>query len=241
MIKKKLSIIIPIYNEKNTITKLLEKVYSVKLINNFDKEIILVDDCSDDGSREIIKNYQNVNLKKIFHSKNQGKGSAISSALKEVTGNFVVIQDADLEYDPSEYNLLLEPVILHNANIVYGSRFITGKYRRVLYFKHYLVNKFLTFLSNIITNLNLTDMETCYKLIDVNILKQIKLKEKRFGFEPEITIKLAKILEQNKNLKFFEIGISYNGRTYEEGKKIKWKDGVRALYCLIFYKFSKVK
>ena len=231
-----LSIIIPVYNEVKTLESIISKVQAVKLKNNVQKEIIIIDDGSEDGSTEIIKNLKEHNVKKIFHKKNKGKGAAIISALKIVHGEYVLIQDADLEYEPNDYEDLLLPVINFDADVVYGSRFITGKYRRVLYFRHYIINKILTFMSNLITNLNLTDMETCYKLIKSEHIKKINLCEKGFGFEPEITVKLSKIISQKK-LKFYETGISYNGRTFEEGKKITWKDGFRAIYCLVKYAF----
>lgn len=236
---KLLSIIIPVYNEVKTLELIISKVQAVRLKDNIQKEIIIIDDGSEDGSTEIIKNLKEHNVKKIFHEKNKGKGAAIISALKIVDGEYILIQDADLEYEPNDYEDLLLPIINFDADVVYGSRFITGKYRRVLYFRHYIINKILTFISNLITNLNLTDMETCYKVIKFDHIKKINLCEKGFGFEPEITVKLSKIISQKK-LKFYETGISYNGRTFEEGKKITWKDGFGAIYCLfkyaIFYK-----
>lgn len=233
---KLISIIIPVYNEVATLETILKRVQETQLIGNFQKELIVVDDGSIDGSQNIIKNLKDKNIKKIFHEKNMGKGTAIKSALQIVRGEYVLIQDADLEYDPNDYNELLIPIIKFNADVVFGSRFITGKYRRVMYFRHFIINKILTFISNLITNLNLSDMETCYKLIKTEHLKLIKLQERGFGFEPEITVKLSKIMSKNR-LKFYETSISYNGRTYEEGKKITWKDGLRAIYCLIKYGF----
>ena len=233
---KKLSIIIPAYNEENTIQLILERIKNVNLINKIEKEIIIINDSSTDKTEEIIKEYiqQNSYLDNInyyTHSKNKGKGAAIHTGIKKATGDYVIIQDADLEYDPGEYNLLIEPVLSANADVVYGSRFVGGKPHRILFFFHTIGNKILTFYSNLFTNLNLTDMETCYKLIKLNILKSIPLNEKRFGFEPEVTSKLSDI----RNIRFYEVGISYYGRTYDEGKKIGWKDGVRAFYVISKY------
>tara|TARA_B100001559_G_C16395140_1_gene573092 strand:- start:29 stop:775 length:747 start_codon:yes stop_codon:yes gene_type:complete len=233
---KKLTIIIPAFNEENTIQNILDKVISVSLINQIDKEIIIVNDCSSDRTEIIIKNYieKNSELNDISyysHSTNKGKGAAIHTGIKYSSGDYIIIQDADLEYDPEEYNLLIEPVIEANADVVYGSRFVGGKPHRILFFLHTIGNKILTFYSNAFTNLNLTDMETCYKLINANILKSIPLNEKRFGFEPEVTSKLSKI----KNIRIYEVGVSYFGRTYDEGKKIGWKDGFRAFYVITKY------
>ena len=224
-----LTIIIPCYNEKNTIIKLLDKIEEIK---NIDKEIIVVDDKSTDGSKDLIKNYEfQSKHKKIFHDKNLGKGAAIKTALEHLTGDITIIQDADLEYDPTDYNKLLLPFFETNADVVYGSRFLGGgKYSRVHFFWHYLANKILTFICNLFTNLNLTDMETGYKVFKSQALKSISLKEQTFSFEPEITIKLAK----NK-CKFFEVPITYNGRSYEEGKKIGLKDAFIALKTIILY------
>jgi glycosyltransferase involved in cell wall biosynthesis len=233
---KILTIIIPVYNEIATLNTIIEKVFKVKLTDNILKDVIVVDDCSTDGSKEFLKDLNNINIKKIFHDRNMGKGMAIKTALELAKGEYILIQDADLEYNPEDYNDLIKPILLFDADIVYGSRFLTGKYRRVLYFHHYIINKILTFLSNLLTNINLTDMETCYKVIKTEYLKKIDLQEKRFGFEPEITVKLSKLVSKNK-LKFYETSISYNGRTYAEGKKITWKDGLRAIYCLIKYSF----
>lgn len=233
---KLISIIIPVYNEIATLETIIKKVQQTKLIENIQKELIVVDDGSTDGSQNIVKNLKDQNIKKVFHEKNMGKGTAIKSALQVVEGEYVLIQDADLEYDPNDYNDLLAPIVNLNADIVFGSRFITGKYRRVLYFRHFIINKMLTFVSNLITNVNLSDMETCYKVIKTEYLKKIKLQERGFGFEPEITVKLSKLMNKDR-LKFYETSISYNGRTYEEGKKITWKDGLRAIYCLIKYAF----
>ena len=236
MIEKKnfkLSIIIPCYNEKNTIEKILDKVtFSLKSYNYNNYEILIVDDFSTDGTREILKKFENKeNIKIIFQEKNHGKGYAIKTAKTYVDGELILIQDADLEYDPFDYNKLLLPFFETDADVVYGSRFLGGgKYVRIHFFWHYLANKILTLLCNIIANLNLTDMETGYKLFRYEKIKNIVIKEKSFGFEPEITIKLAK-----KNSKFFEVPISYNGRSYKEGKKIGLKDAFIAVYCIFKY------
>lgn len=226
---KKISIVIPVYNEKNTIKKI------VKLVQNVDiplkKEIILVDDFSQDGSIEILKQLQGDEIKVFFHEKNQGKGAALRTGFSHVSGDIVLIQDADLEYNPAEYPVLLEPILDGRADAVYGSRFLGGPHR-VHFFWHYVGNKFLTTFSNMLSNLNLTDMETCYKVIKKEILDKVTIKSKRFGFEPEITIKLAKL-----KCRIYEVPISYSGRDYDEGKKIGWKDGIAAIFHIIRYKF----
>ena len=232
---KTLSVIIPAYNEARTIHLILDKLKSVSLINNISKEIIIINDFSTDTTEEAILNYKLQNpelaIQYYKHDKNKGKGAALHTGIKKATGEYLVIQDADLEYDPAEYNDLLKPIVNGFADVVYGSRFMGGNPHRILFFWHTLGNKFLTTLSNALTNLNLTDMETCYKMFDTKIIQSIQLQENRFGFEPEVTAKISRV----KNIRIYEIGISYYGRTYEEGKKIGWKDGFRAIYCILKY------
>lgn len=232
--KQKLSIIIPAYNEERTIHRILEKVAAVKLMNDLEKEVIIVNDCSKDDTKGAVQKFmaQHPDFKYVEHPVNQGKGAAIHTGIKEASGDFIIVQDADLEYDPVEFNLLLKPILDGFADVVYGSRFMGGNPHRVLFFWHSIGNKFvLTGLSNMFNNLNLTDMETCYKLFRAGHLKSLQLKEKRFGFEPEVTAKISRI----KEVRIYEVGISYYGRTYAEGKKINWKDGLRAIYCIFKY------
>lgn len=232
---EKLSIVIPAYNEARTIHLILDRVLTVQLINGIQKQIILVNDCSKDNTEEVlleyIKAHPEVEIQYYKHEVNQGKGAAIHTGIKKATGEYVIIQDADLEYDPEEFNDLLKPVFRGNADVVFGTRFESGRAHRILFFWHSIGNKMLTAMSNAFTNLNLSDMETCYKLFRTEIIQKIDLKEKRFGFEPEVTAKIARI----PDIRIYEVGISYYGRTYAEGKKINWKDGFRALYCILKY------
>ncbi|MBW7913203.1 MAG: glycosyltransferase family 2 protein [Taibaiella sp.] len=237
--QRTLSIVIPAYNEGPTIHNILNRVKAVELIGGIQKEVIIVNDCSKDNTEEAILNYKAANpelpISYYKHEVNQGKGAALHTGISKATGDYVIIQDADLEYDPQEYNLLLKPVLDGFADVVYGSRFMGGNPHRILFFWHSLGNAMLTFMSNMFTNLNLTDMETCYKLFKRETIQSIKLKEKRFGFEPEVTAKIARV----PKVRIYEVGISYYGRTYEEGKKIGWKDGFRAIYCILKYNLFK--
>ncbi len=236
----RLSIIIPAYNEDKTIALILDRINEVKLIRNIEKEVIIVNDCSKDNTEAAVQNYiantPNLTInyfKYIKHDVNQGKGAAIHTGIAQATGEYLLVQDADLEYDPGEYNTLLKPIVLGSADVVYGSRFMGGNPHRILFFWHSIGNKFLTFLSNMFTNLNLTDMETGYKVFKTSIIQRISLAEKRFGFEPEVTAKISMV----PNVRIYEVGISYYGRTFAEGKKIGWRDGLRAIYCILKYGF----
>jgi len=226
----KLSVVMPVFNEAGTIHTIVKRVQNVAI----EKEIIIVDDCSTDGTRELLKGVQEANIRIFYHDKNQGKGAALRTGLSHVTGDVCVIQDADLEYNPEEYHRLLKPILDGRADVVYGSRFLSSDERRVLLFWHSLGNQFLTLLSNMFTNLNLTDMETGYKMFRVEVIKGMKLEQNRFGFEPEFTAKIVK-----KKWRIYEIGISYRGRDYLEGKKIGWRDGVAALWCIVKYNLMK--
>jgi len=239
MLVTKLSVVIPVFNESKTIISVLDKIRNVNLNSDITKEIIIVNDCSTDNTEDLVERYikENSQLTIYYfkHIVNQGKGAAIHTGIAKATGECLVIQDADLEYDPEEYNDLLKPVLKGQADVVYGSRFMGGNPHRILFFWHSLGNKFLTFLSNMVTNLNLTDMETGFKLFNTKLLQSLPLEEKRFGFEPEVTVKMAKA----PNVRIYEIGISYYGRTYKDGKKVSWRDGLRAIYCIIKYGIFK--
>ncbi|HEU4552222.1 MAG TPA: glycosyltransferase family 2 protein [Chitinophaga sp.] len=232
---KKLSIIIPAYNEEKTIGYILDKINDVTLVRGIEKELIIVNDCSKDGTAHAIQEYSTLhpelNIRYLEHEVNKGKGAAIHTGIAHATGDYLLVQDADLEYDPDEYNTLLKPIINGFADVVYGSRFMGGSPHRILFFWHSIGNWMLTMLSNMFTNLNLTDMETCYKMFRTDIIQRIPLQEKRFGFEPEVTVKLSQI----PGVRIYEVGISYYGRTFSEGKKIGWKDGVRAVWCIVKY------
>lgn len=231
-----LSVLIPVYNEENTLPEILTAIGEVRLNDGQIKiEMVVVNDGSTDRSDEVIRQFMakhpDYPIRYFQQPKNMGKGAALHRGIKEAQGDYIVVQDADLEYDPEEFNLLIQPILRGQADVVYGSRFMGGHPHRVLFFWHSIGNKILTFVSNMFTNLNLTDMETCYKMIDASMLKSLSLQENRFGFEPEVTAKLSRI----KGIRIYEVGISYYGRTYEEGKKISWKDGVRAFYCMLKY------
>jgi glycosyltransferase involved in cell wall biosynthesis len=235
MLVNKLSIIIPVYNEEATIALILSKILSINMVNNIEKEIIIVNDCSTDRTNDeiekFIKNNSEQNIQYFQHEVNKGKGAALRTGISLAKGECLIIQDADFEYDPNEYNDLLKPVLAGFADVVYGSRFMGSNPHRTLFFWHTIGNKYLTFLTNFFSNLNLTDMETCYKLFNTKILQSVKLSENRFGFEPEVTIKISRI----PKIRIYEVGISYYGRGYDEGKKIGWRDGFRAIYCILKY------
>ena len=227
-----LSIVIPVFNEVNTIKEIIEQVRAVHLPQIASREIVVVDDDSTDGTRDLLVPYKDQNAFKIvFHDRNRGKGAALRTGIAETTGSIVIIQDADLEYDPQEYPKLLAPLLAGKADVVFGSRFTGGESKRVLYFWHSVGNRFLTTLSNMFTNINLTDMETCYKVFRGEVIRSIRIEEDRFGFEPEVTSKVARM-----GCRIYEVGIGYSGRTYAEGKKINWKDGVRAIWCILKYR-----
>ena len=230
-----LSVVIPVYNEGKTVHLILDKIKQVQLLADTQKDVIVVNDASTDETKSQLQAYLKSNpgfpIRLFHHDVNKGKGAALHTGIREASGDYIVVQDADLEYDPKEYNILLKPLLDGVADVVYGSRFMGGKPHRILFYWHSVGNKFLTSLSNMFSGLNLTDMETCYKMFKAEIIKSLKLEENRFGFEPEVTAKIARI----KDIRIYEVGISYYGRTYNEGKKINWKDGFRAIYCILRY------
>ena len=238
---KILSIVIPAFIEESTIQEILDKIKNVELPRDWGKEIIIVNDNSNDRTEQLILSFIKQNVEMVisyqYNKVNLGKGASLHTGISKATGDYIIIQDADLEYNPKEYNEMLQPIIDGHADVVYGSRFLGGKPHRILFFWHSIGNKFLTFLSNMFTNLNLTDMETCYKLFRRDLLQSIVLRESRFGFEPEVTAKISRI----KNIRIYEVGISYYGRTFEEGKKISWRDGIRAIYCILKYGMFRFK
>jgi glycosyltransferase involved in cell wall biosynthesis len=234
-----LSIVIPVYNEENTVTRILDQVLDVKLIGDLEKEIIVVNDCSTDDTLGVLDSYisdhANIDLELISQDENRGKGAALHRGIAKASGEYLIIQDADLEYDPQDYNSLLGPMLNGHADVVYGSRFMGGKPHRILFFWHTIGNRVLTLLSNMFNDLNLTDMETCYKLFRTDVIKSLELCESRFGFEPEVTAKISRI----DSIRLYEVGIAYYGRTYAEGKKINWKDGFQAIWCIFRYGLFK--
>lgn len=239
MSNRLLSVLVPVFNEERMVKEALNQILEVELIDNTQMEIIVVDDGSSDKTvekiEELLSEKPDSGIHLVKHGVNQGKGAALHTGIKEATGDYIVVQDADMEYDPNEFNILLKPIVADRADVVFGSRFMGGNPHRILFFWHSLGNKWLTFLSNMFTNLNLTDMETCYKLFRADILKGLSLQEKRFGFEPEVTAKMSRV----PDIRIYEVGISYYGRTYAEGKKINWKDGFRAIYCILKYGLLK--
>lgn len=239
MSNRLLSVLVPVFNEERIVKQALNQILEVQLIDNTKMEIIVVDDGSSDNTvsqiESLLEEKPNSGINLVKHGVNQGKGAALHTGIREAKGDYIVVQDADMEYDPNEFNILLKPIVDGRADVVFGSRFMGGNPHRILFFWHSLGNKWLTFLSNMFTNLNLTDMETCYKLFRADILKGLSLQEKRFGFEPEVTAKMSRV----PDIRIYEVGISYYGRTYAEGKKINWKDGFRAIYCILKYGLLK--